>query len=111
VKTEETPIEGCRVEYLNLALPVTFKRLFDDQEFDVSEISFSTHLIARLQGDWPYITVPVFLSHVFPNFSIYIRTDRGIEKPNDLAGKTIGIPNYHFIYGSCVRGMLSDGKI
>lgn len=108
VKSGEVPVEGCRVEYLNLAPPETFKRLFDDQEFDVSEMSFSTYLMARMQGEWPYIAVPVFLSRVFPHCSIYIRTDRGIDKPEDLAGRIIGIPNYHFTRGLCVRGMLTD---
>jgi len=108
VKTGETPIEGCRVEYLNFAPPETFRRLFDDQEFDVSEMSFSTYLMARMRGDWPYTAVPVFLSRVFPHCSIYIRTDRGIDKPEDLAGRIIGIPNFHFTRGLCVRGMLSD---
>ncbi|MAF47333.1 MAG: ABC transporter substrate-binding protein [Rhodospirillales bacterium] len=101
-------IEGCAVDYLNLAPPETFRRLFEDQEFDVAEMSFSTYLLTRNRFEFPYTAVPVFLSRVFPHSSIYIRTDRGIENPTDLKGRRVGIPNYHFTRGLCARGMLSD---
>ena len=108
IKSGEVPVEGCRVRYVNLAPPETFKRLFDNQEFDVAEMSFSTYLMTRFKKNFPYTAVPIFLSRVFPHCSIYIRTDRGIAKPEDLKGKLIGTPNYHFTRGLCVRGMLSD---
>lgn len=108
VKTGAAGITGCDVTYINLTPPETFHRLFEDQEFDVAEMSFSTYLLARSRFDWPYTAVPVFLSRVFPHCSIYIRTDRGIEMPEDLKGRRIGIPNYHFTRGLCVRGMLAD---
>lgn len=109
IKSGEVPIEGCHVRYLNLAPPQTFQRLFADHEFDVAEMSFSTYLLTRSRGlDFPYTAVPVFLSKVFPHCSIYIRTDRGIERPQDLKGRKVGTPNYHFTRGLCVRGMLDD---
>jgi len=108
IKTGDVGIEGCRVDYVNLAPPETFRRLFEDQEFDVAEMSFSTYLLTRTQFPFPYTAVPVFLSRVFPHSSIYIRTDRGINGPEDLKGRLIGLPNYHFTRGLCVRGMLSD---
>ena len=108
LKSGEVAIDGYDIEYLNLAPPETFRRLFDDQEFDIAEMSFSTYLLARSRFEWPYTAVPVFLSRVFPHSSIYIRTDRNIKRPEDLRGKSIGIPNYHFTRGLCVRGMLSD---
>ena len=54
-------IEGCAVDYLNLAPPETFRRLFEDQEFDVAEMSFSTYLLTRNRFEFPYTAVPVFL--------------------------------------------------
>ncbi|MBT3549939.1 MAG: ABC transporter substrate-binding protein [Rhodospirillaceae bacterium] len=108
IKTGEVGIEGCQVDYVNLAPPETFRRLFEDQEFDIAEMSFSTYLLTRTRFPFPYTAVPLFLSRVFPHSSIYIRTDRGIDSPADLKGRLIGIPNYHFTRGLCVRGMLSD---
>ena len=108
IKSGAVPIEGCAVDYVNLAPPETFRRLFENQEFDIAEMSFSTYLLTRTRFQFPYTAVPVFLSRVFPHSSIYIRTDRGIQSPEDLKGRSIGIPNYHFTRGLCVRGMLSD---
>ena len=108
IKTGDVGIEGCQVDYVNLAPPETFRRLFEAGEFDITEMSFSTYLLSRTRFAFPYTAVPVFLSRVFPHSSIYIRTDRGIDGPEDLRGRTIGLPNYHFTRGLCVRGMLSD---
>jgi 4,5-dihydroxyphthalate decarboxylase len=108
IKTGEIPIDGYNLRYLNLTPPETFQRLFADQEFDIAEMSFSTYLLARSRFNWPYTAVPVFLSRVFPHCSIYIRTDRGIERPEDLKGRLVGTPNFHFTRGLCVRGMLED---
>ena len=108
IKTGKVPVEGCAVTYVNLAPPETFQRLFTNQEFDVAEMSFSSYMLARSRMDWPYTAVPIFPSRVFPHSSIYVRTDRGIHRPEDLKGKLIGIPNYHFTRGLVVRGMLQD---
>jgi hypothetical protein len=50
------------------------------------------NLIAK--GICPYIGIPVFPSRLFRHSSIYIRTDRGIERPEDLRGKLVGVPEY-----------------
>ncbi len=108
IKSGAVAVEGCDVTYLNLSPGETFFRLFNYQEFDVSEMSFSTYMLARSKGDWPYRAVPVFLSRVFPHCSIYIRSDRGIERPEHLHGRIVGVPSYHFTRGLAVRGMLHD---
>lgn len=108
IKSGAVAVEGCDVTYLNLSPGETFFRLFNYQEFDVSEMSFSTYILARSKGDWPYRAVPVFLSRVFPHCSIYIRSDRGIERPEHLHGRIVGVPSYHFTRGLAVRGMLHD---
>jgi 4,5-dihydroxyphthalate decarboxylase len=108
VRSGQVAVEGCQVTYLTLKPGETFFRLFTYREFDVAEMSFSTYLLARSRGDWPYRAVPVFLSRVFPHGSIYVRTDRGIDTPADLKGRTLGLPSYHFTRGLCARGVLRD---
>lgn len=108
IASGRVPVEGCQVTYLTLTPGETFFRLFTYREFDVAEMSFSTYLLARSKGDWPYRALPVFLSRVFPHGSIYVRTDRGIEAPADLKGRTLGVPSYHFTRGLCARGVLRD---
>ena len=59
-------------------------------------------------GDPHYIAVPVFLSRAFRHTSIYVRRDRGIDKPEDLAGKRIGIAEYQQTANVWVRGILEQ---
>jgi len=52
--------------------------------------------------------IPVFPLKVFRHKSIYIRPDRGIEKPEDLRGKKIATPGYSSTSLTWIRGILSD---
>lgn len=108
LKSGEVAVEGCALDYVTSDPVSTFQRLFRKQEFDIAEMSFSTYMLTVSQGGFPYRAVPIFLSRVFPHCSIYVRTDRGIRTPQDLKGRLIGIPSYHFTRGLVVRGMLQD---
>lgn len=108
LKTGKVAIEGCALDYLTLEPGETFTRLFRHHEFDISEMSFSTYMVALSQGGFPYRAIPVFLSRVFPHGSIYVRTGSGIRGPQDLKGRKVGVPSYHFTRGLVVRGMLQD---
>ncbi len=55
---ERVPIDGIELTYLNLVVEETFFRMLRHREFDVAEMSFSTYLLARSKGDWPYRAVP-----------------------------------------------------
>jgi 4,5-dihydroxyphthalate decarboxylase len=59
-------------------------------------------------GACPYIGIPVFPSRLFRHSSIYVRTDRGIERPEDLRGKVVGVPEYQMTAAVWVRGILRD---
>ena len=72
-----------------------FFRQLKDKEFDVSEMSLSSLSILTAKGlnqDW--VGIPVFTTRYFFHTGILIRTDRGIDKPSDLAGKKVGVPEY-----------------
>lgn len=101
-------IEGCDVNYLPLGPEEAFYRAFTNKEFDVTELSFSSYTIARSRGVTDYIAVPVFPSRMFRHSAIYIRTDRGIAKPEDLKGREVGVPVYAMTASLWVRGMLQD---
>src|SRR5581483_11485153 len=55
-----------------------------------------------------YAAIPVFPSRLFRHSSIYIRADRGIERPEDLLGKVVGVPEYQMTAAVWVRGILQD---
>lgn len=101
-------VEGCEVNYISLRPEETFHRAYFNREFDVSEIGFSAYLISLARGKASYVALPVFLSRLFRHSAIYIRSDRGIKEPRDLAGKRVGVPEYQMTAALWVRGMLQD---
>jgi 4,5-dihydroxyphthalate decarboxylase len=56
----------------------------------------------------PYIAVPAFPSRAFRHSAVYVRTDRGIDRPEDLAGATVGVPEFQQTAALWVRGILAD---
>ena len=83
-----------------------FLRMLRSEEFDASEMSLSNYLIALARGDRRFVAIPIFPSRVFRHSYIWINTDSGIQKPQDLIGKRIGIADYSMTALLFVRGML-----
>lgn len=102
------PIEGCEVIPVAIEPEEAFHRAFSSREFDVSEISISSHMLMTSRGDNEYVGIPAFVSRLFRHSGIYIRTDRGIERPQALAGKLIGLPEYQITANVWIRGILQD---
>lgn len=85
-----------------------FHRAFKFGEFDITEISMSSHTMMTSRGQNDYVCIPAFLSRVFRHSGIYVRTDRGIRTPADLAGKSVGLPEYQITANVWIRGILQD---
>src|SRR3981189_2023151 len=102
------PIEGCDVTAINLEPEESFHRAFKFAEFDVTEVSMSSYTMTTARGDAHYIAIPAFVSRLFRHSAFYIRTDRGIAKPQDLKGKTLGVPEYQMTAALWARGILAD---
>lgn len=75
-------------------------------EFDVSEMSMSSLLMATAHGDDRFVGIPVFTTRAFYHTAILVRTDRGIETPADLKGKQVGVPEYQQTAALWARGAL-----
>jgi 4,5-dihydroxyphthalate decarboxylase len=58
-------VEGCAVTYLPLYPEEIFHRAFRFQEFDVSEISFSSFIRTVAAGTSEYVGIPAFVSRIF----------------------------------------------
>lgn len=106
-------VEGCEINYIVVPPEECFHRAWNNQDFDVTEIGLSGYIIGTsrgqgIGGNSPYVAIPVFLSRSFRVSGIYIRTDRGIETPEDLTGKKVGIPEYQITAAVWSRGFLSD---
>jgi len=83
-----------------------FWRQLTFAEFDVSEMSMSSLLIDISHGNSNWVAYPVFTSRQLFHTGIWIRTDRGIEKPEDLKGKKVGVPEYQQTAALWARGVL-----
>jgi 4,5-dihydroxyphthalate decarboxylase len=101
-------IEGCEIIPTAVEPEEAFHRAFKFQEFDVSELSLSSYTMQVSRGENPYVAIPAFVSRLFRHSGIYIRTDRGIQRPQDLKGKTIGLPEYQITANVWIRGILQD---
>src|SRR3982750_3179113 len=87
IRDGRVKVDGCATTYLPLYPEEIFHRAFRFQEFDVSELSFSSYLRTVAAGMSDYIGIPAFVSRIFRHPGIYIRPDAGIREPADLKGK------------------------
>ena len=101
-------IEGCDVTIVSLVPEEAFHRAFKFHEFDISEISMSSYIATTARGEAHYVAIPAFVSRLFRHSGIYIHTDRGIARPEDLKGKTIGLPEYQMTANVWIRGILQE---
>ena len=101
-------VEGCDVTFVPIAPEEAHARAFDGADFDVTEMSLSSHLLATARGGSPYVALPAFISRAFRHSCIYVRKDSGIATPADLRGKVVGVPEYQMTAAVWVRGIVSD---
>jgi 4,5-dihydroxyphthalate decarboxylase len=99
-------VEGVDLTYLPLRVEETFWRMLRYAEFDVAEMSTGSFLMARDKGAPRLIGIPVFPSKTFRHSCIYINSDAGIQKPADMAGKRVGVPEYQITMATWARGIL-----
>jgi 4,5-dihydroxyphthalate decarboxylase len=100
--------EGIVLTPLTLSVEEIFYRFTYHQEWEVSEMSFAKYVSLTAAGSAPMVAIPVFPSRVFRHSAIYLKEDSGIQSPQDLNGKTIGIPEWAQTAGVYVRGLLSE---
>jgi 4,5-dihydroxyphthalate decarboxylase len=83
----------------------TFFRQLKYQEFEVGEMSMSSYLIARERG-MDMIALPVFPSRRLFHTELSYHVDSGIQKPEDIVGKRIGVGEYQQTAALWQRGIL-----
>jgi 4,5-dihydroxyphthalate decarboxylase len=100
-------LEGLDIKFVNLTPPSQiFLRMLHDEAYDASEMSLSNYMIALGKQDRRFIAIPVFPSRVFRHSYVWINSQAGIEKPEDLKGKKVGIADYSMTALLFTRGFL-----
>jgi len=101
-------IDGVDPAFMLLSPEEIFFRAFRHQEFDICELSFSSYALSVSRDNADYVAIPAFLSRAFRHSSIYIRNDKGIDSPEDLKGKRIGVAEYQLTANVWARALLED---
>src|SRR5262245_8030774 len=83
-----------------------FWRQLRYEDFDVSEMSLSSLLIAVSRGDARFVGLPIYTMRRFFHTGIWVRSDCGISAPSDLVGKRVGVPEYQQTSAIWSRGIL-----
>ncbi|HSH71184.1 MAG TPA: hypothetical protein VK997_14780 [Deferrisomatales bacterium] len=97
--------EGMDFNFIPMEVEETFWRQLRHQEFDGCEMSLSSYTMTRSRGDDRFIAIPVFTSRFFRHSCVYVNAHSGIRKPEDLRGKTIGVPEYQMTAALWLRGI------
>ena len=77
------------------------------EEFDIAEMSLSWYMMARCRNE-PVIALPIFPLRMQIHPYIFCGTASGIERPEDLKGKKIGMDEYRLTVGLWARGILRE---
>jgi 4,5-dihydroxyphthalate decarboxylase len=77
------------------------------EEFDIAEMSLSWYMMARCRNE-PVIALPIFPLRMQIHPYIFCGAVSGIEGPEDLKGKKIGMDEYRLTVGLWARGILRE---
>ena len=107
IRDGEVAVEGIDLTCITLKSGrAVFDRMVGGGEFDVAELSASEYTSLHGAGDRRFVALPVFPSRVFRHGYIFINTRAGIRRPEDLAGRRIGVPLYTQTAAIWARGHL-----
>lgn len=108
VMSGRVAVEGIDLVPSFLPPEEVFHRFSRYREWDISEMSMGRYVSMLSQGDQSLTAIPVFVSRVFRHSMIYVRDDSSIQRPEELKGRRIGIPEWAQTATIYVRGMLAD---
>lgn len=97
--------EGIELQTVVSDPAETFWRMLRFGDLDVSEMSISSFLIAKSKGA-DLVAIPAFPSRRFMHIELICHVDAGIEGPEDLAGKRLGVGEYQQTAALWTRGIL-----
>ena len=97
---------GIDLNYIVVTLYDLFRRMARSEEFDAAEMSMSTFIAMVAGGDRRFVAIPVFPSRNFRHSYLFINAAAGIDRPEDLRGRRIGVPQYEMTAALWIRAIL-----
>jgi 4,5-dihydroxyphthalate decarboxylase len=98
--------EGIRLRPSRVHPSEMFWRQLRYGDFDVSEMSLSSLIIAVSRSETRWAALPVYTFRKFYHTAILVRREAGIRAPADLRGKRVGVPEYQQTSVIWCRGIL-----
>src|SRR6266498_5909151 len=99
------PIEGAELIPTYSDPSETFWRQLKFQEFEISEMSLSSYLIAKSRG-MDMVAIPVFPSRRFMHAQLSYHVDSGIRQAGDVTGKRFVVGDSPQPASPWLRGVL-----
>ena len=101
-------IDGVNPAFMTLSPEEMFFRAFRHADFDITELSLASYAVSLANDANEYTALPIFLSRAFRHSSIYVTHASGIQKPEQMRGKRIGIAEYQLTANVWARALLED---
>ena len=105
--------EGIRIKSLEVGMAPPrregidrHRRFYEDEEFDICEMSVSSYLTSKAQG-LPYSAVPVFPRRLFSQNHMFVSTAARISTPVDLIGKKVCCRSFQTTMSVLAKGDLA----
>ncbi len=107
-----TPPDGINLKPLEVGMAPPrrdgidrHRRMIQGNEFDICEFSFSSWIIATSRGV-PMTAIPVFPRRLFSQSQMYVNSEAGIDKPQDLIGRNVGLHSFQTTLSVLAKGDL-----
>jgi 4,5-dihydroxyphthalate decarboxylase len=110
----EVTVDGIEFNWQLQPVPLLFRDNIANDGVELSEMSISETLLtidrrATLgRGRWDWWALPAFLSRGHFWGGMYVNAASGIQGPDDLKGKQIGVPDYPMTAALWMRIVLKD---
>lgn len=98
--------EGIELRLLTVESGVRHERMARHGEYDASEYSMGSYMVARSRGADDLVAIPFFLRRLFPHRFVFVRARSGIASPADLRGGRIGLLGYQNSLAIVLKGVL-----
>jgi len=90
-------LNNIHLECVVTSPPELFYRNLQYDEFDLFEMSLSEYIMSRERGEggrWQWSALPVFPAKAVLWLDLFVNTNAGVERLDDLKGKRVGVPDY-----------------
>lgn len=106
LKTGAVPIAGFKAVFPEISpTHEIFRRMIQEEAFDVAEMALTTYLVAKFYGK-PLVALPVMPMRMFHHGTIWCHARSGISRPRDLEGRKVGVRSYAQTGPMWSRGVL-----